>query len=135
MTKSANPEHSNHIAASRAAISQGIESCNARAHQRRTVDGREFLRHKRQRLSRRNHVFPVAAIERNSRGEQGHGAGKKLAAPAVIAITAVATVPANSDALASFPRLHPFADGINDTNYFMSRYTRILDTGPESFFD
>jgi hypothetical protein len=53
----------------------------------------------------------------------------------VIAITAVATVPANANALASFPRLHAFAYPINDTNYFMSRYTRILNTGPESFFD
>ncbi len=68
-------------------------------------------------------------------GEQVHGAGKKLAAPAVIAITAVASVPANADALASFPRLHPLAHVINDTNDFMSRHTRILNTWPESFFD
>src|SRR5262249_47206527 len=99
------------------------------------VDRREFDRHERQRLSRRNHVFGIAAIERNSRGEQGHAAGKKLAAPAMIAITAVATVPTNADALASFPRLHSFTHGINNTNYFMSRHTRILNTGPKSFFD
>jgi hypothetical protein len=53
----------------------------------------------------------------------------------VITITAVATVPANADALASFPRLHPLAHRINDTNDFMSRNTRILNTGPMSFFD
>ena len=135
MTESANPEHTDHIAASRAAVSQRVEGRYARAHQRRAVDGREFVRHKRQRFCRRNHVFGVAAIERNSRGEQGHSAGKKLAAPAVIAITAVATVPANADALASFPRLHPLAHAINDTNDFMSRHTRILNTWPKSFFD
>jgi hypothetical protein len=53
----------------------------------------------------------------------------------MIAITAISTVPANADALASFPRLHPLTHGINDTYYFMSWDARILDTGPESFFD
>jgi hypothetical protein len=86
-------------------------------------------------LSRRNHVFTVAAIEGNPRGEQRHGTGKKLAAPAVIAITAVATVPANANALASFPWLYPLTHGINDANYFMSRHTRIFDTRPKPVFD
>jgi hypothetical protein len=80
-------------------------------------------------------VFAVATIERNSRDKQGHSAGNKLAAPTVIAITAVATVPPNADSLASFPRLHAFADSIDNSDYFMSWHTRILDTGPESFFD
>jgi hypothetical protein len=86
-------------------------------------------------LSWRNHVFAVPAIERNSRGEQSLSAGKKFAAPAMITITAISTVPANADALASFPRLHPLAHGINDTYYFVSRHARILNTWPETFFD
>ena len=53
----------------------------------------------------------------------------------MIAITAVTAVPTNTDALASSPRLHPFADNIDDSNDLVSRHTRILDTGPESFFD
>ena len=53
----------------------------------------------------------------------------------MIAITTVTAVPANSDALASFPRLYPLAHAIDDTNDFMSRHTRILNTGPKSFFD
>src|SRR4030095_4280581 len=108
---------------------------HAGAHQRCAVDSREFGRHSRQSLSRRNQIFGVTAIERNSRGEQGHSAGKKLAAPAVIAITAVASVPANADALTSFPRLYPLAHVINDTQAFMPRHTRILNTWPESFLD
>src|ERR1700756_118319 len=135
MTESANPEHGNHIAAARAAVSQRVKRRYARAHQRRAVNGREFIRHKRQRLSRRNHVFSVAAIERNSRGEQGHRARKELATPAMIAIAAIPAVPTNTDSLAVLPRLHPLAHAINDTNDFMSRHTRILDTGPESFLD
>jgi hypothetical protein len=53
----------------------------------------------------------------------------------VITITAVAPVPANADALASFPRLHAFAHSVNDTNDFMSGDTRILNPWPKSFFD
>jgi hypothetical protein len=86
-------------------------------------------------LSRSNHVFGIPAIERNSCGEQCLGAGKKFAAPAVIAITAVASVPAYPDALATLPWLHALADDVNDTNNFMSRNTGILNTWPKSFFD
>jgi hypothetical protein len=53
----------------------------------------------------------------------------------MVAITAVATVPANANALPIFPWLHPFAHAINDTNYLVSRHARILDTRRESFFD
>src|ERR1700746_3816300 len=135
MTESANPEHANPTAAARAAVSQRVKRRYARAHQRRAVNSREFIRHKRQRLSRRNHVFTVAAIERNSRGEQGTRPAKKPATPPMIAIAAIPAVPTNTDSLAVLPRLHPLAHAINDTNNFMSRHTRILDTGPESFLD
>jgi hypothetical protein len=60
---------------------------------------------------------------------------KKLAAPAMVAITAVAAVPTDPDALATFPWLHSFAHGIHNSNHLMSRHARILNTGPESFFD
>src|SRR5262249_2859667 len=135
MTESANPKHSDNIASGCAAVSQRVESRYARTHQRCAVDRRELVRHNGQRLSWSNHVLSVAAIERNSRGEQVHSARKEFATPAVIAVTAVATVPANADALTRFPRLYPLAQGINGTNDFMARHTRILDTGPESFFD
>jgi hypothetical protein len=135
MTESANAKHSNYIATSRTAVSQRVEGRHASAHQRCAINRREFIRHKCQRLSRSNHVFGIPAIERNSCGEQCLGAGKKFAAPTVIAITAVASVPAYPDALASFPRLHTLAHGIHDANNFMSRNTRILNTWPQSFFD
>ena len=63
MTESADPEHCHDIAASRAAVSQRVESRHARAHQRRAVHCRELVRHKRQRFRRRNHVFGVATVE------------------------------------------------------------------------
>ena len=63
MTEAANPEHGNNIAARCAAVSQRVESGYTSAHQRRAINGREFIRHKRQRFSWRNHVFAVTAVE------------------------------------------------------------------------
>src|SRR5262249_24344435 len=99
------------------------------------VDGRKFVGHTCQRLSRGNHVFSVAAIERDAGRQQRHRARKKLASPAMIAIAAITAVPTNTDSLAVLPRLHTFADSIDNSDHLMSRHTRILDTGPESFFN
>jgi hypothetical protein len=44
-------------------------------------------------------------------------------------------VPANADALTSFPWLHPLAHAINNTNDFMARHAGILNAWPKSFFD
>jgi len=69
------------------------------------------------------------------RPQQFYLAGKEIAPPAMIAIPAVAAVPTNPNPLASSPRLHAFANSINNSNDFVSRYTRILNTGPKSFLD
>ena len=53
----------------------------------------------------------------------------------MVAIAAIPAMPANTDALATFPWLHSFADSIDNSNDFVSRHTRILNTGPESFLD
>ena len=53
----------------------------------------------------------------------------------MIAITAVATVPADTGSLTVLPWLHPFAYSIHNSDDFMSRHTRVLDSGPEAFFD
>jgi hypothetical protein len=135
MTESANSENSNDIAATRATVAQRVESGYACTHQRRTLEGGEFLRDKGKRLSWRKHVLGVAAIERNSRGEQVHRAREKLAAPAMIAVTAVAGVPSHTHALAGSPRLDTFAHRVDDADHFVSGYTRILNTWPKSFFD
>jgi hypothetical protein len=53
----------------------------------------------------------------------------------MIAIPAIAAVPANTDALTPPPRLHSFPDKIDNSNDLVPRHTWILNTGPESFFD
>jgi hypothetical protein len=53
----------------------------------------------------------------------------------MVAIPTVAAVPTNADALTSLPGLHAFSNSIDNSNDLVSRYTRILNTGPESFLD
>jgi hypothetical protein len=130
MTEPANPEDRDDVATSRAAVSKRVEGRYARAHQRRSVNGGEFIRHKRQRFRWRDHIFSVAAVERNARRQQFDFARKKLAAPAMIAIPTVPAMPTNADALAFLPRLNSFTDSVDDANHFVSRHARILKAGP-----
>ena len=53
----------------------------------------------------------------------------------MIAITTVAAVPTDADTLAFFPRLHSFADSVDNSDHLVSRHTRILNTGPEAVFN
>ena len=53
----------------------------------------------------------------------------------MVAITAVAAVPADADTLTILPWLHAFPYTIDNSNYLVSRHARILDTRPESLFD
>ena len=53
----------------------------------------------------------------------------------MIAIPAIAAVPANTDALTGFPWLHSFSYGIDNSDDLVPRHARILNTGPEPFFD
>jgi hypothetical protein len=53
----------------------------------------------------------------------------------MIAITTVASVPTNADALPGFPRLHTFTHEIDNADHLVSRHTRILNSGPLALFD
>ena len=53
----------------------------------------------------------------------------------MIAITTVACVPTDTDALSGFPRLHTFTHNIDNADYLVARHTRILNSRPVAFFD
>ena len=80
-------------------------------------------------------MFGVTAIERNSGREQRYISRKEIAAPAMVAVSAVSTMPANPNPLTILPWLHSFTDKIDNSDDFMSRHTRILNTWPRSILD
>src|SRR5262249_31345218 len=135
MTEAADPKHRDNIAASRATVSKRVERRDARTHKRRSIDRRQFVGNTRQRLCRRDHIFRVAAIERDAGRQQRHFTTEELPSPARITITTVATVPANTDSLPGFPRLHPLPHRIDNSDHLVSRHTWIFNSRPESFFD
>jgi hypothetical protein len=53
----------------------------------------------------------------------------------MVAITTIPAVPTDPDPLTTFPWLHTLAQGIHNSNHFMSWHARILNAGPESFFN
>src|SRR5438309_1662032 len=64
-----------------------------------------------------------------------HGAGEEVAAPAIVARTAVAGMPTDANALARFPAGHARADGVNDAGDFVAGYARVLQAGPVTVLD
>src|SRR2546423_10856924 len=135
MTKSADPKHADKITGSRAAVTQCVECCDSRAHKWRALNWVQIVRHKRERFRGCDHVFGITAIERDSGREQFHLAGKEIAAPTRIAMSAMRSVPSNARPLPRFPIRNVGPDSINHADHLMAGNSRILDPGPESIFD
>lgn len=57
------------------------------------------------------------------------------APPARCAISAAFSVPANSNAIAGFPRLHARTHRVNHPSHFVPWDSRILDSWPQPLFD
>src|SRR5205823_9820098 len=127
MTKPADPKYADEITGSRAAVTQCVERCDSRAHQWRGLNGVQIVRHRRERFRRCDHVFGITAIERDSRRKQFHLAGKEIAAPTRIAMSAMRSVPPNAHPLPRFPIRNVAPDGINHADHLMAGNPRILD--------
>src|SRR5438874_11791256 len=135
MTQSADPKYADKITGSRAAVTQRVERCDSCAHQWRPLNGVQIVRHRREGFRRCEHVFGISAIERDSSREQFHLAGKEIAAPTGIAMSAMRSVPSNARPLPRFPIRNVGPDSINHADHLMAGNSRILDPGPESIFD
>src|SRR5438309_11985186 len=135
MTESTDSEHADNIARSRATVAKRVERRDPGAHERRAFDRRQIVGHQRQRGRGSCHVFGVTAIERNPGSQQGHLTGKEIAAPARITMSAMSSMPADANSLTRFPLRHVRPDGVNNSNHFMTRYSRVLNARPRPIFD
>src|ERR1051326_2662799 len=100
-----------------------------------SVGGRQVIGHQGNGDSRRDHVFGITAVERNACDLERDLAAKEIAAPASIAIPAVPTMPADTDALTFFPLRDTCADCIHNANDFVAGNSWKLHTWPVTFFD
>jgi hypothetical protein len=134
VAKSADAEDGNKIARSRSTVAQGIKSRHACAHERRGIDRRKSVRDPSQRAGGHNDVFGISTIVCDTWDLERNLTGNKIAAPARIAVAAVAAVPADPHALPWLPSDNALTERIDSPGDFMSRYARVLNPRPQSFF-
>src|SRR5207249_1058405 len=134
VSQSANAVHGHDVASPRARMAQRVEYGDARAHERPGFLRRQFIRNRRQRRRRRDHMLGIPAVEIDAR-DLAIGAHCEIAAPALFALEAMSTVPPDTDAPTLFPASDAAADRIDPPGDFMARHTGILNPGPETFFD
>src|SRR5881394_948068 len=132
MPQPAESKHRDHIARTRAGISQRVESGDPRAQKRRRVNWRQVIWKSRHRAGGGNHVFAVTAVETNA-SDLLRLARKQISTPAGIAPSAVSAVPADSNALAWRPSGHSIADGIDGAGDLVPGNARVLNPGPQAF--
>ena len=117
-----------HAACARAAAAQRVERRDAGAHQRRRLLRRKTVRHPRQRPDTADEVIRVAAVGGHARDRLVLTVDQ-VAAPARVAVAAVAAEPADADPLADVPPAHAVADRVDDTCDFVSGYNRKRHAG------
>src|SRR5262249_15106120 len=95
---------------------------------------RQFLGKPCDRALRGDHVLPIAAIE----AEAGHLlrlARKEIPAPARVAASAIAAVPADADALPRSPFRDSLSDGVDRSGHLVTRHARVGNARKEPFLD
>jgi hypothetical protein len=126
VSEAADPEDGDKGSGARATVTQRVECRDARAHERRRFFGGEIVRDARQRRRRADQVLGVAAIDGHPR-DRHVLASDEVAAPAGLAVAAVASEPADSDSLARLPATHAVAHGIDDTGHLVPGNARVAD--------
>ena len=112
--------------ARRAALAQRVERGDAGAEQRRGVLRGQIVGDRGQRALRHDDVVGVAAVVGDA-GHQAVDAADHVAAPARVAVAAVAAEPADPDALAHLPGDHGLADGLDPPGDLVPGDPRVLD--------
>src|SRR5579885_730429 len=133
MPQAADPLNRDEISGSSAAVAQGIERGDARAHQGRRLLRGQFIGNMRKRFDRHGHELRIPAIVGDARNLQVH-AGDEIAPPAPLAFAAVPAVPSDSDPISRLPRPSAFAHGVDHAGNLVAGRTRISDSGPGTFF-
>ena len=126
MPESAHAENCHGVRWTRPAIADRIEGRDPGAKQRTDLGATQRVRHRRQRNLWSDQVVRVAAVIRDARSSKVL-AGHVIAAPARLALEAVAPIPAQPDALPDFPLSYALANRIDQTNDLVPWHSRIRD--------
>jgi hypothetical protein len=126
VAEAADAEDRHDVARPRVGLAQRVVGGDARAQQRRGVDGVEVVRDPRQRVERDHDLLGPAAVVGDARDLEVL-ALDEVAAAARVAAEARAAEPADADAVAGPDVLHALADGVHDARDLVPRHARVLD--------
>src|SRR5260221_6031785 len=102
MSHPANTVHGYHVTATRTGIAERVVNGHARAHERSHFLCRQVVRNRGQRFRARDHVLGISAVGIEA-GDFPINAHREITPPALCADETMSTMPANADALTSFP--------------------------------
>src|SRR5437867_2800416 len=134
MSEPADAVYRYHVAAPGARISQRVVHGDACTHERSRFLRWQFVRNRCHCRRWRNHILGISAVKIDARN-LAIDAHSEIAAPALFADEIMSAMPADADALAFFPFRNPVADCIDAPGDLMTGHTRILKSGPQTFFD
>src|SRR2546430_15653535 len=134
MSQSSNAMYRYHVAAPRARISQRVVHGDACTHERSCSRRWQFVRNRCHCRRWRNHILGISAVKIDARN-LAIDAHSEIAAPAQFADEIMSAMPAYAHALAFFPFCNPVADCIDAPGDLMTGHTRILKSGPQTFFN
>ena len=134
MSQSSNAMYRYHVAAPRARISQRVVHGDACTHERSCFRRWQFVRNRCHCRRWRNHILGISAVKIDARN-LAIDAHSEIAAPALFADEIMSAMPAYAHALAFFPFCNPVADCIDAPGDLMTGHTRILKSGPQTFFN
>src|ERR1041385_6105609 len=96
MSEAADTLDGDHVARARGRIAQRVVHGHARTYERPRFFGLEFIRNRRQRRGRRDHVLGVTTVEIDP-SDFALSAHREIAAPTLVAHKIVSAMPADSD--------------------------------------
>lgn len=133
MAETAQSEYGDDVARHRAAVPQRVECREACAHQRGRLNGRQVLWHERNCTGGGDQELPIAAVIRDAGDLTAH-AGEELSTATVIAIPAIAAIPADSHLLARLPSCDTGAERIDHPGHFMAGNPGVLKSWENPLF-
>src|SRR4029077_9814548 len=123
MPEATNALHSDEISGAQTGIAQSVVGRDARAEQRSSFCGREFIRNRRDATSLRDHHFRIAAVHGDS-GRHRVLTIYDVSATARFTLSVFSGNETNTNPLTDFPFRHSAAQGFNAADNFMPRNTR-----------
>src|SRR5689334_14966179 len=134
MAQPADAVNRDDVSSASAGVPQCVVDRHPRAHEWSSFFSRNFIRDRRERTCRCDHVLRISTVEVNAShfAIDAHG---EIAATTLLAHEIMKAVPTDTNSLPDGPRRDVVAERVDASSDLMTRHTRILKSRPDSVFD